>query len=137
MGCMIGYTQGVFDMFHKGHLNMLKNAKAQCDKLIVGVNSDSLVEQYKGVRPVINQNDRLDIVRAIKYVDEAYIIDTLDKRQVYMKYRFDLVFIGDDWKGSSRWLKTEEEMRVVGVYVIYLPYTDGVSTTLLRNKLNV
>jgi glycerol-3-phosphate cytidylyltransferase len=133
---IIGYTQGTFDMFHIGHLNLLRNAKAHCDKLIVGVNSDSLVEQYKHKTPIINQDERLAIIRAIKYVDEAILVDTLDKLQVHAQCSFDSIFIGDDWKGNPRWVKTEADMKGIGVDVRYLRHTAGISSSLLREKCN-
>lgn len=128
----IGYTQGVYDMFHIGHLNLLNKAKERCDYLIVGVNSDELVEEYKHKSPVIGQEDRRIIVENIKAVDKAVIVNTLDKLGAQKKYEFDAIFIGDDWKGDARWLKTEEDLRPYGVDVVYLPYTKGVSSTVLK-----
>lgn len=131
----IGYTQGVFDMFHIGHLNLLKNAKEQCDYLIVGVNSDKLVNEYKGIIPTICENERAEIVNNIKAVDEVVVVDTLDKCEIYKSISFNAVFIGSDWKGNARWIKTEEEMKKLGAEVVYLDYTDGISSTILRKKL--
>lgn len=128
----IGYTQGVFDMFHIGHLAILNRAAALCEKLIVGVNSDKLVQEYKNKIPVICENDRAEIIRNIKSVDQCEIVDTLDKVYLYHKYNFDAVFIGDDWKGNERWIKTEEDLAKVGVDVIYLPHTPQISSSLLR-----
>lgn len=125
----IGYTQGVFDMFHIGHLNLLKNAKEQCDYLIVGVNSDILVESYKNRHVIIPEDSRLKIVSAIKYVDKSLLSYTLDKRKMYEQLHFDVVFIGNDWKGNERWKRTEEDLGMCGVDVIYLPYTEGISST--------
>ena len=127
-----GYTQGVYDMFHIGHLNLLNRAKERCDYLIVGVNSDELVKTYKHKTPVIPEEERRCIVENIKAVDEADIVDTLDKVEQYRHFGFDAVFIGDDWKGSARWAKTEEELRAFGVDVVYLPHTEGVCSTELR-----
>lgn len=129
----IGYTQGVFDMFHVGHLNLIKNAQRLCDILIVGVNSDSLVQSYKNKKPVINERERVQIVDNIKGVKFAEVVDTLDKLALQQKFGFDAVFIGDDWKGTSRWNETEKELNKIGVDVIYLPYTKGLSSTELRN----
>lgn len=130
----IGYTQGVFDMFHMGHLNLLNNARAHCDYLIVGVNSDKLVESYKQKTPVVCQEFRKTIVENIKAVDEAHIVDTLDKLEVLKGITFDVIFIGDDWKGSARWSATQESLKEHGVEVVFLPYTQNVSSTMLRTK---
>lgn len=128
----IGYTQGVFDMFHIGHLNLLKHAKEQCDILIVGVNSDELVREYKSKNTVIDENSRAEIVGAIKYVDECYIVDSLDKKRQLEQFSFNAIFIGSDWKGNERWIKTEKEMAQYKVDVVYLDYTEMVSSTSLR-----
>ena len=130
----VGYTQGVYDMFHIGHLNLLNNAKQYCDYLIVGVNSDRLVEKYKRKTPVISQEDRRLIVENIKAVDEAIIAMTLDKYDMMEKIGFDVIFIGDDWKGSERWNETEKTLKKYGVDVVYIPYTQCVSSTILRPK---
>ena len=128
---VIGYTQGTFDMFHIGHLNLIKNAKRHCDYLIVGVNADDLVESYKHKRPIIPLEERAEIVRAIKYVDEVIVTTTLDKKKV----RFNEIYIGDDWKGNERWEKTGKEMEALGAKLVYLPYTKDTSSTMLREKL--
>ncbi len=128
-----GYTQGVFDMFHVGHLNLLRGAKEYCDYLVVGVNSDRLVEEYKKKTPVFCESDRKFIVENIKAVDETHIVDTLDKVVQFKSFGFDAIFIGDDWKNDERWKKTEEDLSAYGVDVIYLPYTKGVSSTILRD----
>ncbi len=128
----VGYTQGVYDMFHIGHLNLINHAKEYCDYLIVGVNSDKLVEDYKKKRTVINENERVAIVSNIKAVDEAIIVDCLDKEAILEKIHFDAVFIGDDWKGSQRWNETEAALAKHGVDVVYLKHTDGISSTILR-----
>ncbi|WP_330376973.1 adenylyltransferase/cytidyltransferase family protein [Butyrivibrio sp. WCE2006] len=128
----LGYTQGVYDMFHIGHLHIINNAAKRCEKLIVGVNSDSLVQQYKNKITVISQEDRAEIIRNLRSVNECVIVDTLDKVQLYEKYHFDAVFIGDDWKGDERWIQTEKDLKPYGVDVIYLPHTPNISSTLLR-----
>lgn len=128
----IGYTQGVYDMFHIGHLNLLNNAKANCDYLIVGVNSDELVRAYKHKSPIINEQDRKTIVENIKAVDMAIIADTLDKKIMMEKLNYDAIFIGDDWKESPRWQDTKIELAQYGVDVVFLPHTDGISSTILR-----
>lgn len=130
----IGYTQGCFDMFHVGHLNLLVRAKEQCDYLIVGVNSDELMESYKHKAPVICQENRKRIVENIKAVDEAHIVDTLDKLEILKDIPFDAIFIGDDWKGSQRWTDTKERLNARGVEVVFLPYTQNVSSTQLREQ---
>ena len=128
----LGYTQGVYDMFHIGHLHIINSAAAMCEKLIVGVNSDELVEQYKNKKTVISQIDRAEIIRNLKSVDECVIVDTLDKVALYQKLKFDAVFIGDDWKGNERWLQTEKDLAPFGVDVVYLPHTPNISSTMLR-----
>lgn len=132
----VGYTQGVYDMFHTGHLNLINHAKEQCDYLIVGVNADSLVEEYKHKTPVINEKDRRFIVENIKAVDEAIIVYTLDKVKIWQEKHFDAIFIGDDWRGNERWAATGVELAKVGVDLIYLPYTKDVSSTMLREEQN-
>lgn len=129
---IIGYTQGVYDMFHVGHLNLLNNAKKYCDYLMVGVNADELVRAYKQKIPVINEADRLAIVDNIRAVDECFLVHTLNKVDIYHQHPFDVIFIGSDWKGSVRWQQTEKDMKELGVGFIYLPYTQGVSSTGLR-----
>lgn len=128
----VGYTQGVYDMFHVGHLNLINNAKQYCEHLIVGVNSDNLVQEYKHKTPVISQEERRFIVENIKAVDEALIAETLDKVVAYNQLHFDAIFIGDDWKGDPRWEATREKMSKYGVDVVFLPHTEGISSTLLR-----
>ena len=130
----IGYTQGVFDMFHIGHLNIFNHAKEQCEYLVVGVNSDRLVQEYKHKTPVIRESDRLEIVRNIRAVDDAVIAETLDKTAQHEKIGFDAIFIGSDWKGDARWEKTAEEMKRIGVDVVFLPHTDGTTSTMLRDE---
>lgn len=132
----IGYTQGVFDMFHIGHLNLINRAKEQCNFLIVGVNSDQLVKEYKNKIPVINEKNRATIVQNLKAVDKCVIVNTLDKEKLYGQYQFDAVFIGDDWKGNSRWKDTEIQLSKYGVDVVYLPYTPDISSTGLRGEVD-
>ena len=128
----VGYTQGVYDMFHIGHLNLINNAKEYCDYLIVGVNSDELVQDYKNKKTVINQEERAKIVGNIKAVDQSIIVDSLDKEEILDDIQFDVVFIGDDWKGTPRWNATEAALAKHGVDVVYLKHTDGISSTKLR-----
>ena len=131
----IGYTDGVYDMFHVGHLNMIREAKNLCDYLIVGVHSDEIVEGYKHRKTVINENDRREIVEAIKYVDKAVINTTRDKLELWKLHKFDVVFIGDDWKGTERWNNFEKVLAEISVSVEYVPYTKGISTTQIRKTL--
>lgn len=132
---VIGFTAGTFDMFHIGHLNLLKNARSRCDYLIVGVNSDRLVEEYKGKKAVVPLEERMEIIRELRCVDEVIRIDSLDKEISWKQKHYNLLFIGDDWKGNLRWEQTEIQMAEYGVKVIYLPHTDGTTSTLLREKL--
>lgn len=131
----VGYTQGVYDMLHIGHLNLLRNAKMQCEKLIVGVNADELVQEYKHKTPLIPTEERVQIISAIRWVDEAHVATTLDKIEALKKHHFDVIFIGDDWKGSERWLQAERELAEFGVKVVYLPHTEGISSTMLHQKM--
>ena len=128
----VGYTQGVYDMFHIGHLNLLNHAKEYCDYLIVGVNSDKLVEEYKKKKTVINEVERAEIIGNVKAVDQVLVANTLDKEEILKKVHFDVVFIGDDWKGTDRWNATEEALAKHGVDVVYLKHTEGISSTILR-----
>ena len=131
----VGYTQGVFDMFHIGHLNLIKRAKDLCETLIVGVNSDKLVESYKHKSPMIPQDQRREIVGALKYVDKCVIVETLDKTVVWGKYKFDAIIIGSDWKGNERWIATEKALAEKNAEVVYVDYTEGISSSLLRKRI--
>lgn len=130
----IGYTTGVYDLFHIGHLNMLKNAKGLCDKLIVGVTSDELVA-YKNKKAVIPFEERLEIVRSIKYVDAAIVQDSMDKFAAWEKLKFDIMFVGDDWYNTPKWNELNKQFEKVGVKIIYFPYTKGTSSTLINETL--
>ena len=131
---IIGYTTGVFDLFHIGHLNLLKNAKGMCDKLIVGVTTDELVI-YKHKKAVIPFEERIEIIRSIKYVDAAIPQEDLDKFKAWKKLKFDLLFVGDDWYNTSRWQEFERKFLNVGVRIVYFPYTKGTSSTLINETL--
>ncbi len=131
----IGYTDGVYDLFHVGHLNMIETAKEQCEHLIVGVHGDDVVEEYKHHRPIINENDRKRILEAISGVDEVVINRFRDKIKLWEMYHFNVIFIGDDWKGTERWNKFEKELRSINVDVIYVPYTRGISTTEIKQMI--
>lgn len=132
----VGYTSGVFDMFHIGHLNIIEKAKGYCDYLIVGVTTDELCYRRKNKMPIISQGDRLKIVQAIRYVDKAIYQEDMDKIKVINKYKVDAVFVGSDWKGTSAWQKYEKEFLDVGCSVVYLDHTEGISSSSLREKLN-
>ena len=131
---IIGYTAGVYDLFHIGHLNLLRNAKAQCDKLIVAVTSDEAA-QYKNKKPFISQEERMEIVKAIRYVDEVVLQDDLDKVKAWDKYHYDVLFVGSDWKGTDKWNKYEAELKLKGARVVYLPYTKTTSSTIIQNTI--
>lgn len=131
----IGYTTGVFDMFHIGHLNILKRAKEYCNYLIVGVSTDEVVEKYKFHKPVIPFEERIEIVRAIKYVDEVVVQDTMDKLVAYEKYHFNVLFHGDDWKGNEYYNIITQELEKRNVEMVYFPYTKRTSSTELRNYI--
>ena len=130
----IGYTQGTYDMFHIGHLNLLRQAKGQCERLIVGINSDKLVQEYKNKTPIVNEQDRMEIVKELRCVDDVLLCDTLKKTTMWQKIHFDAIFIGNDWKGNARWQQTERDLAPLGADVVYLKHTDGISSSLLRTK---
>lgn len=131
----VGYTTGVFDMFHIGHLNILKRAKEQCDYLIVGVTTDALCEARKGHLPVICEADRVAIVEAIKYVDRVVLQTDMNKIEPVRALGCDAVFVGSDWKGTPAWQEYEKQFAAVGCTVVYLDHTDGISSSLLRERL--
>jgi len=132
---LIGYTSGVYDLFHIGHLNLLRNAKGMCDKLIVGVTTDELVS-YKNKRAVIPYNERVEIVRSIKYVDSVIPQENMDKFEMWQKVKFDIMFVGDDWFNTPKWEEIEKKFSEVGVRIVYFPYTKGTSSTLINQTLN-
>lgn len=131
----VGYAAGAFDLFHIGHLNILKHAKSQCDHLIAGVVSDEMLQLTKGITPVIPLAERLEIVRSIEYVDEAVAETVPDKLDVWRELRFDVFFKGDDWRGTEKGMRLEREFAKVGVEVVYFPYTMTTSSTQLRQAL--
>lgn len=132
----VGYTTGVYDLFHIGHLNILKRAKERCDYLIVGVSTDEVVESYKGKRPIIPFCERIEIVKAIRYVDEVVPQTSMDKMEAWEKLHFDALFHGSDWKGSNMYDEIEKKLEEVGADLVFLPHTEGTSSTLLTDKLN-
>lgn len=134
----VGYTCGVYDLFHVGHLNLFERCKEMCDILIVGVCDDTYVKEIKKKEPVINEKDRLRIIKALKLVDDAFLVDietTNDKMKAWERIKFDELFSDDDWKESERYLKTEEDIKPLGVSIEYLHYTKEVSTTMLKEKM--
>lgn len=131
---VIGYTTGVFDLFHSGHVNLLRNAKSMCDKLIVGVTVDKLVA-YKNKKAAIQFEDRCTVVRACRYVDLVVAQETMDKLDAYRRYKFNIMFVGDDWYGTEKWNTIEAELKTCDVRLIYFPYTKGVSSTLINKTL--
>jgi len=130
----IGYTTGVFDLFHIGHLNILKQAKAECDFLIVGVSTDENVQNYKGKLPVIPYKDRAEIVASVKYVDKVVPQGNMDKIEAWQTLHFDVLFHGDDWKNSDMYNELIRKFSEVNVDVVFLKHTDGISSTMLREK---
>lgn len=130
-----GYTTGVFDLFHVGHLNILRTAREQCDHLIVGVSTDELCRSYKGKTPLIPFEERKAIVEAVKYVDEVCAQTDRDKFKAWTERKFDVLFVGDDWKGTPFFEELEARFSQVGVRIVYIPYTSGVSATLLKERI--
>ena len=133
---IIGFTSGVYDLFHIGHLNILKNAKSMCDKLIVGVSTDDLVQTYKHKVPIIPFTERLEIVRSIKFVDSVVAQENMDKMVLWEKLKYDIMFVGDDWQKTEKWQEIENKFEIVGVKIVYFPYTKGTSSTKINNILD-
>lgn len=132
----IGYTTGVYDMFHIGHLNLLKRAKEQCDFLIVGVTTDELCFSRKQKYPIIPQDERMAIVAEMRCVDKVVFQDDMNKIVAVKKFGVDVVFVGSDWKGTEAWNRYEKEFEDVGCKVVYLDHTEGISSSILRDRLN-
>ena len=131
----IGYTTGVFDLFHIGHLNLLRRAKEQCDYLIVGVSTDEVVQSYKNKTPIIPFQERIEIIRELKCVDQVVPQTSMDKLEAWRNLKFDVMFHGSDWKNSEMYNKLIEDFAAVDVDVVFLPHTEGVSSTLLTELL--
>ncbi|RKR74220.1 adenylyltransferase/cytidyltransferase family protein [Frondihabitans australicus] len=131
----VGYAAGAYDLFHIGHLNLLRHAKSQCDWLIAGVVADEMLELTKNMSPMVPLAERLEIVSHIDYVDEAYAEQVPDKMDVWRELHFDVFFKGDDWRGTEKGLKLEREFAEVGVEVVYFPYTMSTSSTILRRAV--
>ena len=130
-----GYTSGVYDLFHVGHLNLLKNAKGLCDNLIVGVTSDELVS-YKNKKAIIPHSERMEIVRNIKYVDAVIPQNDMDKIKMWERLKFDVMFVGDDWFDTPKWKELDMKFEKLGVKIIYFPYTKGVSSSIINSTLD-
>lgn len=131
----IGYTTGVYDMFHVGHLNLLKRAKAECEFLIVGVTTDELVS-YKNKKSIIPHKERMAIIESIRYVDRVVPQENMNKMEAWEKLKFNVMFVGSDWQGTELWNKFENDFAEVGVDIVYFPYTEGTSSTKLREVLD-
>lgn len=132
---IIGYTVGTFDLFHIGHLNLLKCARKFCDRLIVGVNSEEYVLSYKPLKPIIPLDERMEIVKSIKYVDDVFPVYELDHGKICREYGCRIYFLGDDWKGTSHMVPQEKQLSEAGCEIKYLPRTSGISTTMLREEI--
>ncbi len=136
-GMIFGYTTGVFDMFHIGHLRLLQRAKAECDQLIVGITTDELAREVKGNTPIVPFNERREIVSALRCVDLTVPQSSMDKLRAWESLRFDRMFVGSDWRGTERWNALERDFSAVGVEIVYFPYTDSTSSTRLREALDL
>lgn len=133
---IIGYTTGVYDMFHTGHLNLLRRARAECDRLIVGVTVDEVVVARKDKAPIVPFEERVTIVEAIRYVDEVVAQEDMNKYRMWERLQFHRIFVGDDWKGTPEWDEYERQFSAVGVEIVYFPYTEGTSSTKLNRLLD-
>jgi len=133
---IVGYTTGVFDLFHIGHVNLLRAAAQRCDTLVVGVTTDELSLSRKGKTPVIPFAERVEIVSSLRWVDHVVAQTSMDKRAAWDEIRFHRMFVGSDWKGTPSWVAFEQEFAPLGVEVVYLPYTQETSSTILREALS-
>jgi len=134
---IVGYTTGVFDLFHVGHLNILRNARLECDYLIVGVTTDELSEKKKGKRPIIPFEERMEIVEHITFVDDVVPQINYDKIEAWNNLHFTKMFVGDDWKGTEKWKKLDSDFKALGVEICYFPYTKHTSSTKIRNIIEI
>ena len=132
----IGYTAGVYDLFHIGHLNILRNAKNNCDYLIVGITTDELAEKRKGKKPIIPFSERIEIVKNLKFVDMVVPQNTMNKKEIWENLKFNKMFVGDDWKGTPSWNNLEKEFNDINVEIVYFPYTTHTSSSILRDVLS-
>lgn len=131
----IGYTSGVYDLFHIGHLNILRRAKEQCDYLIVGITTDELAMQRKKKRPIFSEEERMEIVQAIRFVDKTVFQRDMNKLRLVREYKVDAVFVGSDWQGSPEWQEYEKQFSECGCDVVYLQYTEGISSSYIRERI--
>jgi glycerol-3-phosphate cytidylyltransferase len=132
---IIGYTSGVFDILHVGHINILRNARSMCDRLIVGVTTDELLRSYKNREAVIPFEERIELVRSIRYVDVAVPQNNMDKLTMCKKLKASIMFVGDDWYNTERWNEYEKAFSAENIKIVYFPYTPNVSSTILRDKI--
>ena len=137
MTVRIGYASGVYDLFHIGHLNLLKHARSQCDYLIAGVASTDMTQRLKGTTPVVPLAERLEIVRSVRYVDDVVVDEHLNKADTWREVGFNVFFKGDDWRGTEKGDRLERDMARIGVQVVYFPYTVTTSSTVLRRALTL
>jgi glycerol-3-phosphate cytidylyltransferase len=131
----IGYAPGAFDLFHVGHLNVLRHARERCDYLIAGVVSDDRLRLSKGANPVVPLEERLEIVRNIRFVDQAVVEEVPNKIEAWREYQFDILFKGDDWRGTKKGVQLEIDMASVNVELFYIPYLTTTSSTALRRAI--
>lgn len=131
----IGYTTGVYDMFHIGHLRVLERASEHCDELVVGVTTDELSLSTKGKLPIVPFAERAEIIRSLRFVDRVVAQTSMDKMAAWEQIRFDVMFVGDDWKGTDKWNRLEMDFARVGVSIVYFPYTQHTSSSYLRSAL--
>ena len=131
----VGYTTGVFDLFHIGHLNIIKRARENCDFLIVGVSTDEFVLEYKGYKPVVPYGERFEIIESLRYVDRVVEQREMDKLNAWQRLRFNVHFHGSDWKDTVEYRRLDEKFREVGVEQVFFPYTPGTSTTELKSRI--
>ncbi|MEU2718541.1 adenylyltransferase/cytidyltransferase family protein [Streptomyces sp. NPDC007205] len=134
---IVGYAPGVYDLFHVGHLNILRSARSRCDYLVAGVVSDEMTQLAKGRAPIVPLAERLEIVRSVRFVDAAFVETVPDKLETWQQIRFNVIFKGDDWRGTPKGDRLEHDFATVGVEVVYFPYTVHTSSTQLRQALNV
>ncbi|WP_341393936.1 adenylyltransferase/cytidyltransferase family protein [Arthrobacter sp. G119Y2] len=137
MTVRIGYASGVYDLFHIGHLNLLKHARSQCDYLIAGVASTDMTQRLKGTTPVVPLAERVEIVRSVRYVDDVVVDEHLNKAETWREVGFNVFFKGDDWRGTEKGDRLERDMARIGVQVVYFPYTVSTSSTVLRRALTL
>ncbi len=133
---IIGYTTGVFDLFHIGHVKILQKAKSLCDKLIVGVSTDNLVKKYKNKKPIIPFSERVEVIKNNRCVDLVVSQNSLDKLKSWKRLKYDVMFVGDDWYATKKWKDLDKEFRKNGVKIVYLPYTKKTSSTKINRILD-